>query len=71
MALTLRCSELDGLFFQVKETNSLHLVYSVFCVYMKCGEWILASLYTEDCPLFMVYLRDITFQKPNPKVLHC
>jgi hypothetical protein len=38
MALTLRCIELDELFFQVKQTNSLCLVYSLFCVYLKCGE---------------------------------
>jgi hypothetical protein len=38
MAVTLRPVELDELFFQVKQTNSLHFVYSVFYVILKCGE---------------------------------
>jgi hypothetical protein len=37
MTLTLRSTELCFLF-EVKKTNFLNLVYSVFCVYLKCSE---------------------------------
>jgi hypothetical protein len=44
MALTFRCTELE-LYLQVKQTNSLYLVHSAFCVYLKCGEYIVTTLY--------------------------
>jgi hypothetical protein len=30
--------DLDELFFQAKQTNSLYLIHLVICVYLKCGE---------------------------------
>jgi hypothetical protein len=45
IALKLICIEADGVFFQVKQTSSLYLVYSAFCVYLNCGECIVATLY--------------------------